>query len=294
MITIKALTKKYGSFHAVDNLSCSVGNGEAVALWGSNGAGKTTVLRCVLGLLRYSGIIEIAGLDIRASEKATREKVGYVPQELAFHDDLRLLETMHFFSRLRRAASTRVATVLDEVGLSPTVHGRKRIRELSGGMKQRMALALALLSDPPLLILDELTSNLDTKAQCGFMELLRRQKLRGRTLFFTSHRLDEIEAVADRVIVLGAGRRQFECTPYELARRLGLQCTLHVFLPPEQLDDAVGELARCGFDATRNGVSLSVQVAANEKAVPIRVLSEASIRVRDFDFTSSFEAGGRI
>jgi ABC-type multidrug transport system ATPase subunit len=286
MIRVTNLTKKFGRFRAVDELHFTVERGEALALWGSNGAGKTTVIRCVLGLLRYSGAIEVAGMNLRKYGKRARAMIGYVPQELAFHDDLRLLETLHFFAKLRGLCGDRPAAVLAEVGLAE--HGRKRIRELSGGMKQRMALALALLADPPLLILDELTSNLDTAAQGGFMDLLRAQKHRGKTILFTSHRLDEIEHLADRVVVLESSKRTLECEPDELAQALGLRCTLQVSLKggPHRLDDAVGELVQRGFDAQRNGVCLFVQVPPNEKAAPIRALTEAAIHVHDFELTN--------
>lgn len=282
MISVKHLIKNFGRFRAVDDLSFRVGSGESLALWGSNGAGKTTVIRCLLGLLRYQGTIQVAGRDVRKHGKIVRNAIGYVPQELAFHDDLRALEALHFFARLRKVDRTRPDAVLEEVGLS--AHGRKRIRELSGGMKQRLALALALLADPPLLVLDELTSNLDTTAQRSFTELLQDQKKRGKTMLFTSHRLDEIESIADRVIVLEAGRQKTACAPDELADTLGLRCTMQVFVDHELLDDAVRTLAGSGFDASRNGRSLTVDVPLHEKAGPIRVLSEASIAVRNFEF----------
>lgn len=291
MISVRDLTKQFGRFRAVDDLSFTVAPGEAVALWGANGAGKTTVIRCVLGLLRHRGSIAVNGIDIRRDGRAARAMVGYVPQELAFHDDMRLMETLHFFAKLRRVhralPGDRPQQVLEEVGLAG--HGRKRIRELSGGMKQRMALALALLSDPPLLILDELTSNLDTSAQQQFMQLLCEQKAKGRTVLFTSHHLDEVETLADRVIVLEAGRLKLDCPPNLLASALGLRGRLHVFVVPDRLDEAVSVLGTRGYVAQRNGVSLSVDVALNEKAGPIQALAEASIAVRDFDFTSARE-----
>jgi ABC-type multidrug transport system ATPase subunit len=291
MITATNLTKKYGRFRAVDDLSFHVKPGEAVALWGSNGAGKTTAIRCVLNLVPYRGVIEVAGMNIRKHGKAARRLIGYVPQELAFHDDLRLMETLHLFARLRRVGADRPAAVLEEVGLTP--HARKRIRELSGGMKQRLALALALLSAPPLLVLDELTSNLDTAAQNGFMHLLRQQKAAGRTILFTSHRLEEVESLADRVVVLESGRQRLECPPDELAGALGLRMLMQVFVAQERLDEAVRALKDSGYAAERNGISLSVEVPPDEKAAPIRVLTEAAINVRNFDFIGENGNGGR-
>ncbi len=284
MIRVTNLTKTFGRYRAVDELTFGVERGEAVALWGSNGAGKTTAIRCILGLLRSKGTIELAGMNIRSAGKKARQIIGYVPQELAFHDDLRLLETLHFFAKLRRAPGNRPQEVLEEVGLEG--HGRKRIRELSGGMKQRMALALALLADPPILVLDELTSNLDTTAQIGFLDLLCEQKRKGKTILFTSHRLDEVEHLADRVIVLEKGRRKVECAPDQLAEALGLRCTLHVTLDAGRITDALSALSTHGYAARRNGVGLFIDVAPNEKAQPIRILTEASINVRDFDLTS--------
>jgi ABC-type multidrug transport system ATPase subunit len=283
-IHVRNLTKTYGRFRAVDELSFGVAPGEAVALWGSNGAGKTTFIRCLLNLVRYRGTIEVNGLDVQKAGKAARRAIGYVPQELAFHDDLGLLETVHLFARLRRVGRDRPMEVLEEVGLAE--HTRKRIRELSGGMKQRLALALALLSNPPLLVLDELTSNLDTGAQNGFMGLLREQKAAGKTILFTSHRLDEVESLADRVIVLESGRRKLECRPRELAEALGLRCVMQMFLVEDSLDAAVAALTDRGMTAQRNGVSLSVEVPPNEKATPFRVLAEHDIAVRNFEFIS--------
>ncbi len=146
-------------------MAIQVRRGEAVALWGVNGAGKTTAIRCVLGLLRCRGEVAVCGHRLRRHGKTVRRLLGYVPQEQAFYDNWRAEEVVRFLARLKRVPAQRVAEVLAEVGL--TTHRRKRITALSGGMKQRLALACALLADPPLLVLDEITASLDAAARAG-------------------------------------------------------------------------------------------------------------------------------
>jgi len=158
----------------------------------------------VLGLFRYGGSISIGGLDVRRDGKRTRRLVGYVPQEIGFYDDLRVAEAVRFFARLKAVALPSVDEVLARVGLPG--QERKRIRELSGGMKQRLALAVALLGDPPVLLLDEVTASLDAFGREEFVALLERLSGDGRTMLFASHRVDEVKALARRVITLEAGR----------------------------------------------------------------------------------------
>ncbi|MCP3906288.1 MAG: ABC transporter ATP-binding protein [Planctomycetes bacterium] len=294
MIRITNLRKRFGRFTAVDDVSLVVAPGEAVALWGANGAGKTTAIRCVLGLLSFQGTVTVDGRDVRREGKAARRSMGYVPQELALYDDFRLHETLQFFARLKRVPRARAPVVLREVGLEE--HRRKRVRELSGGMKQRLALAVALLADPPALVLDELTSNLDAAAQAGFMSLLRTLRQGGKTILFTSHHLPEVEVLADRVVVMKAGRIEFECGPDDLGARVGARCLLKVFLAEGVMDTALGLLLDRGFSATRNGRGLHVEVPVDDKAAPLRALGAAEITVNNFEVAAlgpaEAEAGG--
>ncbi|MHC4446322.1 MAG: ABC transporter ATP-binding protein [Planctomycetota bacterium] len=287
MITITNLTKTFGRVTAVGDVSFRVGRGEAVALWGPNGAGKTTIIRCLLGLLRYRGRIVVDGHDAGPAGKSARRAIGYVPQELSLYSDMRVREALHFFARIQRAPRSRPAAILDEVGLADDV--RKRIGELSGGMKQRLSLAVALLSDPPILVLDELTSNLDRGAQAGFLAMLSKQKEKAKTILFASHRLDEIELLADRVVALEAGRLKLESRPHELAEAIGLRCVLKILVPQNAIDLAVASLEKHGYPVLRNGRSLSVEVSAGDKAGPIHALARSRIAVRDFEI-----AGERI
>ncbi len=196
---------------AVEDVSFQLFPGESLALWGANGAGKTTVLKCILGLLHYEGELRLNGLDLRRQGKQARRFLGYVPQELAFHNELTVADTCRLYARLKEVPLTRIPEVLALVGL--TGQERKEVGALSGGMKQRLALALALLSDPPVLLLDEPTSNLDVNARQEFIGLLKRLRDRGKSLLYSSHHLAEVTDLADRVLVMAEGRIVAEGPP---------------------------------------------------------------------------------
>jgi ABC-type multidrug transport system ATPase subunit len=281
VIEVDSITKRYGKLVAVDNLSFTVSQGEAVALWGANGAGKTTALHCLLHLIPFTGTVKMAGLDVRAQGKTARNLAGFVPQDLNFHDDLTVAETITFYARLRKLPNGADLTpLLDSLDLQP--HLPKLIRELSGGLKQRLALALAMLSNPPILILDEPTANLDIRAREDFLDLLHDLKKRGKALVFSSHRLDEVTALADRVLLLEAGKLVVDSPPGELESRLGWESTLHLFLSEPAIAPALETLTAFGMPVSRNGRGLRVQVRAGEKWQILRVLHDAGVVIDDF------------
>ena len=282
MIAATNVTKKYGRVKAVDGVSFRLASGDALALWGSNGAGKTTLIRCVLGIVRSRGNVTIGGTDIRKRGRDARNLVGYVPQELAFHDDARMWSAMLFFAGLRRAGTKQAAASLEHVGLAG--HERKRLRDLSGGMKQRLALAIALLSDPPVIILDEPTSNLDAAGRGEVTQTLRDLKESGKTLLFASHHPDEVIALADNILVMQDGRVEKTTTPNELwPERIGVQIVrLHLSLATEEA--AAGVLRKAGHAVNLNGHGLCVAVSRDQKAAPIHTLARHDIEVRDLEF----------
>lgn len=224
MITVRNLVKRYpqpgrpwwsdATITAVKDLSFELEAGQSMALWGVNGAGKTTVLKCLLGLLRCEGDLWLNGLDLQRNGRAARRQLGYVPQELAFHNDLTVIESCRFYARLKRVPLSRVPVVLAQVAL--VGQERKAVGALSGGMKQRLALALALLADPDVLLLDEPTSNLDADTREEFLDLLAQLRTAGKTLLFTSHHPEEVEHLAQRVLVLRDGQLVADGAPREL------------------------------------------------------------------------------
>lgn len=277
MFELRGLRKRFGRQVAVDGVSLSVTQGQAVALWGTNGAGKTTIIKCILGLHSYRGDIRIAGHDARRMGKAARRLIGYVSQELSFHDDLSALETTRFMAALKRVPASRAGEVLERVGLGE--HAGKRVAELSGGMKQRLALAVALLADPPALLLDEPTSNLDAAARRSFFDLLAGLKRAGKTIVFTTHRADEVKALADQVVELERGRVLRGRTP----AGFGGDCQMRIPLPAEQRASGYELLQAAGFDVRRNCTALLVRVPEHCNARPLACLARAGIAVETFE-----------
>jgi ABC-type multidrug transport system ATPase subunit len=281
MITFTDLTKRFGSFTAVDNLSLQVAEREAVALWGPNGAGKTTAVKCLLGLLAYDGCITVNGLDAKKQGRQVRAAIGYVPQQQSFYDEMSTYDTALFFARLKGTPVKQASELLGQVGLGD--HHRKAVGALSGGMKQRLALALALQGDPPALVMDEPTSNLDAAARDQLLHLLAEVKAAGKTIIFSSHRIEEVETLADRVLVMETGQVRFTCTPGELPALLGWRSEVKLRMAPTALEAALDVLHAGGFTARRNGVGVIVEVAHRDRARPIHVLSQADITVTDFE-----------
>lgn len=248
MIRIEGLTKRYGKSTVVDGFDLQVGGGSTVALWGPNGAGKTTVLLCILGFLHYEGTVEVGGFDARSEGKRVRSLVGYVPQRPGFYDDLTVEDTLAFSSGLRRLQGAGVSEAVERVGLGP--HRNKRVGALSGGMRQRLALAVALLPDPPVLLLDEPTSNLDAAGRSDLLAELARLRAMGKTVFFTSHRPEEVDQLADRVITMESGRIVGDERP-RAAGAAGAGDRVEVRVPLASLDRALSALRAEGFRTHR-------------------------------------------
>ena len=203
VVHARGITKRYGQVTVLDGFDLEIQPGEGVALWGPNGSGKTTALKCLLGLARAGGEVAIAGIDLRRDGRSARAQTGYVPQVLDL-PDLPLRELMMFIARVRGASPTRVEQMLEVVGL--VEHARKRPAQLSGGLRQRLGLALALVGEPRVLLLDEPTANLDVESRHVVFEVLRRQRERGVAILFTTHRVDEVVELASRVVTLDGGR----------------------------------------------------------------------------------------
>ncbi|GIL09308.1 MAG: hypothetical protein BroJett033_8190 [Chloroflexota bacterium] len=280
MIVAKHLTKRYGQNTALDDVAFTIEAGESVALWGANGAGKTTTLRCLLGVQGFEGELSVNGIDVHRNSKAARAAIGYVPQEAAFYD-MTALETLRFYAQLKKVPAQRADAVLAQVQLEE--HAAKRVSMLSGGMKQRLALAVALLADPPVLVLDEPTANLDVKAQRDFIHTVQSLNQAGKTIVFSSHRLDEVIALGSRVLVLADGRLLLECRPHELAEKLGLNRWLRIWVLPQHRQDTLRVLDEGGFTYMPNGHSFYVKVSQGGKIAPLRSLEAARIPVEDFD-----------
>jgi ABC-type multidrug transport system ATPase subunit len=284
MIRVRNLAKRFGRVVALEGVGFDVGAGESVALWGENGAGKTTALRCLLGVMPFEGDVSINGFDVKRRGKDACRQVGFVPQDIRFHDNLRVEETLSLFARIRRAERDEIPEVVEQMGLQAYVD--KRVKVLSGGVRQRLALAVSLLARPPILFLDEPTANLDAQSRKHFISFLQAQKEEGRTILYCSHRIEEIHALAERVLLLEQGRLVADCTPGELQKRLGVTAFLRVYLERDLVDRAIEVLTEHGIEASRNGAGVKVRVQADKKALPLNALSQAGVVVSDFDYVT--------
>ena len=217
MLKVEGLVKAYGPLRAVDGASFSVDAGSVVALLGPNGAGKTTTFKCILGVTGFEGAIEVDGLSVTESGKEVRRRLGYLPQTPALSDGDTCRQALEFLAELKGADKGRVAPLLKLANLWE--QRDTKVSRLSGGMRQRLALAAALLSNPPVLLLDEPTASLDLESRREFHDLIARLRDEGKTVILSTHFLDRLGDLADRVIVLNQGRVVFDGTMRELAER---------------------------------------------------------------------------
>ena len=204
MIRLEHVTKRYGRRLALCDLSVEIRPGEVTVLLGANGAGKSTVLRCVLGITEYEGNITVAGLDPLRHGCAVRSLIGYMPQTRGLHPDLTVDETIRLYAEIRRASADRGEQLLEEAGLSDSRD--IKVGELSGGMRQRLGFALALLTDPSILILDEPSASLDAASRSWLAARLQAVAAEGRTVLVSTHAGQELLDAGHRRIVLEDGR----------------------------------------------------------------------------------------
>ena len=204
MIHFEHVSKRYGRRVALDDISVDLRPGEVTLLLGANGAGKSTLLRCALGITSYEGSISVAGLDPFQNGCAVRSLVGYMPQAGGLHPDLTVDETMRLYAAIRGAATDRAMQLVEEAGLAG--HKQAKVGDLSGGLRQRLGFALALLTDPPVLILDEPSASLDRASRAWLATRLQAMAREGRTVLVSMHGGEELLAIGDRVVVLEDGR----------------------------------------------------------------------------------------
>lgn len=206
VVEVAGLNKSYGSIRAVKDLSFTVAPGEAVALLGPNGSGKTTLLRCLAGLLHPdSGSVKVCGMDLSRQYRQARRSFSYLPQLASFPAHVTVREVLEFHAKLRGTDPARICRALREVGISENMEDRP-VAQLSGGMRQRLSLAVASLSEVELMLLDEPTANLDPEAALHLRKLASLWLKAGRSLFFSTHVLADVEELADRVLVMVDGR----------------------------------------------------------------------------------------
>ena len=204
-IEVKNLLKVYGEQKAVNDISFKVGKGEIVGFLGPNGAGKSTTMKIITGYLeKTSGEAFVCGMNVADQPLETKKKIGYLPELNALYYDMYVREYLAFVAEIHKVENqkSKIESVIELTGL--TIESKKKIGQLSKGYKQRVGLAAALIHDPEVLILDEPTSGLDPNQIIEIREVIKKQG-KDKTVLFSSHILQEVEAICDRVIIINKG-----------------------------------------------------------------------------------------
>jgi len=280
MIKIENLTKDYGNIKALLGVSLDIEKAETFAIVGPNGAGKTTLLNTIVGLVHPSGgKITVDNIEVSKNPKEIKKRIGYLPQRISFHENLSVLEVIEFYASLRGVNNSNLENVLSAVGILE--QRNKKVGALSGGMLQRLALAQAIISDPPILILDEPTISLDPEGRIAFKKLIREEKSKGKTILLSSHILSYIEELADRIAILVRGKVVALDTLGGLRTRLKMGSILEVVIEnlSSQALSLVEDLG--AKNATINGNRLRFFITPEDKSKVIKTLVENGFNVMD-------------
>jgi ABC-2 type transport system ATP-binding protein len=260
VIEVENLRKRYGERLAVDGVSFRVESGEIFGIVGPNGAGKTTTVECVEGLRAAdAGAIRVLGLDPRRDGAELHRRLGVQLQESALPDRMQVGEALDLYASFYpRPADTR--RLLEDVGLAD--QRRARFGRLSGGQKQRLSIALALVGQPEIAVLDELTTGLDPNARRATWDLIEQVRERGVTVVLVTHSMEEAERLCDRVAVIVAGRVVAVDTPAGLVARVDAEQRIR-FRPLAPLDDGLLAALPEVRTVTRNGSQVVVTGTGN-------------------------------
>lgn len=288
MLKATDVTKQYGSVAALSGVSFDLPPGEVLAVIGANGAGKTTLIKCLVGLIKFSGTVVVDGIDVARSGPAARKKIGYLPQAPAFHTDLTVAETAIFYADLKGVEARRARHLVESVGLGE--HAEKKVGALSGGMKQRLSLAVALLAEPQLLVFDEPVAGLDMPARLELRKLVLEQRDSGRAIVLSTHWLEDVPYIADRVLALDRGTCTFLGPAAESTAAISPQSRLYLRLNGHT-GDAIGiiQQATQAGSVARSGDWVVVRCAAPDKAMVVERLLASGIRVLDFRVEEALE-----
>lgn len=231
-ILVKNLTKMFGDFTAVNDISFEVGKGEVFGFLGANGAGKTTAMKMLIGISKpTSGDAQVVGYSVRTHAEDVKKNIGYMSQRFSLYNDLTIKENISFFGGIyglkASAIKEKTRTLIDELGLYGMAN--KLVGSLPLGWKQKVAFSVALLHDPKIIFLDEPTGGVDPITRRQFWEMIYREANKGVTIFVTTHYMDEAE-YCDRVSIMVAGKIEALDTPKNLKEHYKVDSMNKVFL----------------------------------------------------------------
>ncbi len=261
---VQGVTKRYGETEAVRGVDLTLAPGECVAMVGHNGAGKSSLIKLMLGLTTpTAGRIRVLGGDpASAACSSIRRRIGFLPENVAFHPTMTGRETLDFYARLKGAPRRGNDALFERVGLEPAAI-RRRVGTYSKGMRQRLALAQALLGGPRLLFLDEPTTGLDPALRQSFYAIVAELRDGGTTVLLCSHALTELEGQADRVVVMSRGRKVADGSLATLRSLARLPVRIRLTLPAGDIDALIRRLGE-GAAATRLAGGVVELACAND------------------------------
>jgi len=260
-IEVDSLVKKYGDLTAVDSISFTINKGEIFSLLGPNGAGKTTTVEILECLRRpTSGRAYVLGFDISKDQDDIKKRIGVLPQEFNTFDSLTVRENLQYFAGMF-GSSVDIDSLIKLVDLEDKRN--EQYKKLSGGLKQRLGVAMALVNDPEIVFLDEPTAGLDPKARHGVWNVIRGLKRQGKTVFLTTHYMEEAEALADTVTIIHKGKIAAMGTPEELITRYG-QRNLLILRNTDKV--AVPLIETMGLEANFDSDAGDVKVTLNHSS----------------------------
>jgi ABC-2 type transport system ATP-binding protein len=281
VIRVSGCRKTYGSTVAVDEVSFDVFDGEIFGLIGPNGAGKTTTMECVEGLRTPDrGTVSVFGMDPIRDVYALQERIGVQLQQAQLQKRIKVWEAVDLWASLYRKRTVDAGRLLEQLGLSDKRNAW--FMTLSGGQKQRLFIALALINDPDLVFLDELTTGLDPQSRRTIWELVRGIRARGKTVFLTTHLMEEAERLCDRVAIIDHGRIVDIDTPDRLVARHCPERSVELATSDTGADDRLRQV-RCVDAVSRQDGHVTIRGRGDDLVTDvIQCLSENGIRVSDF------------
>jgi Cu-processing system ATP-binding protein len=277
LVALTGVSKHYGAHRAIDGLDLQLREGECVALAGHNGAGKSTMIKLILGLIRPTGgRVAIFGQDAHSPAAARlRGRIGYLPETVALHPSMTGEETLAFYARLKRQPLSGNAALLEKVGIAGAAH--RRVGGYSKGMRQRLALAQALLGQPRVLLFDEPTTGLDPASRLMFYDIVHELRAAGATILLSTHALSELAGHADRIVVMKAGKKIADGAMSALRRSTGLPIRIRLTFADAGAPPPGGDWRR--IDAGR----FELACPESGKVEAIRGIGALSSAIADLD-----------
>jgi ABC-2 type transport system ATP-binding protein len=266
VIEVRNLVKTYGELRAVDGISFDVQKGEVFAFLGPNGAGKTTTVEIIETIRTLtSGDVRLLGMDVTKEKKRIVPRIGVLPQQFSSFDRITVEETIQYYARLFGVKGVDIDGLIMLVNLGDKK--KEQYKNLSGGLKQRLGIAIALVNDPEIVFLDEPTTGLDPRARHEVWEVLEGLKRRGKTIFLTTHYMEEAELLADNLAIISKGRIIETGSPDKVVQKNAK----YQMLTLKGVDDsAFGLISGMGFDPQRNNHrNLCVKVGKTEDVLAI-------------------------